>query len=292
MYSDYKRTLDFVTKHKIRISVVKVERNHPHPYKENEVIDFYSVQVSRGTESFIKNWALGDLDLDDENYTIPKLVYGVLSRIPAYLQPTFEEYTMDYYATDYGSITEEEKRIARIWYKNDIELHENAKRVFGDLFDELYSALSGETEFSSQQPKEIHRIMKKENKKAIIKAISTATSMHNDFSALAAILAYNGQDDNRIELSKYIQRRDLAKSRATKAKWYYEIITTFHAASAILHNGKHFYHCMVTDIDMDDLKDYLRERAKVLLSEKVSLSSWAGRVRAATLKTLDLEELI
>ena len=39
MNSDYKRALDFVTKHKIRISVVKVEKNHPHPYRDNEVVD-------------------------------------------------------------------------------------------------------------------------------------------------------------------------------------------------------------------------------------------------------------
>lgn len=286
MNSDYKRALDFVTRHKIRMSVVKVERNHPHPYKENEVVDFYSIEISRGTESFIKKWGLGDLDLDDGNYSFPALVYGVLSRIPLFLQPTFEEY-----ALDSGAKTEEEQGKAMIWYKNDIELYENAKRVLGDLSEELFNVLSGETQISSK-PKEDYSIMKKENKKAIMEAISAATSMHDNFSALAKILAYEGQYDERIEMSNYIQRMNIAKSKATKAKWYYKIITTFHSASAILHNGKYFYKCMVTDIDMDDLKHYLRERAKELLSEKVSPSSWAGRVRTATLKTLDLEELI
>jgi hypothetical protein len=286
MDSDYKRALDFVTKHKIRISVVKVERNHPHPFRENEVVDFYSVKVSRGTESFLKKWGLGDLDLDEGNYNFPALVYGVLNRIPLYLHPTFEEYVLDS-----GAETEEEQRIAKIWYKDDIELHENAKHVLGDLFEELYGTLSGETNLSSQS-KKVQRILKKKNERAIMTATSAATSMHANFSALAKILAYEGQYDERIELSKYIQRMSIAKSKATKAKWYYEIIKTFHSASAILHNGKYFYKCMVTDIDMDDLKHYLRERAIELLSEKVSPSSWGGRVRAATLKALDLEELI
>jgi hypothetical protein len=286
MNSDYKKALDFVAKHKIKISVDKVERNHPHPYRENEVVDFYSIKVSRGTESFIKKWALGDLELDEGNYNFPALVYGVLSRIPLFLQPTFVEY-----ALDSGAETEEEQRIAKIWYKDDIELHENAKRVLGDLFDELSEALYGESE-PSLQPKEVHHILKKENEQAIMTAISNSTQMHNNFSALAKILAYEGQYDDRIELSKYIQRRDMAISKATKVKWYYEIITTFHAASAILHNGKYFYKCMVTDIDMDDLKHYLQERAKELLSDKVSSTSWAGKVRAATLKSLDLKELI
>ena len=49
---------------------------------------------------------------------------------------------------------------------------------------------------------------------------------------------------------------------------------------------------MVKDIDMDDLKNYLRDRAIVLLSEKVSPTSWAGMTRAAALKGLDLEEMI
>jgi len=90
----------------------------------------------------------------------------------------------------------------------------------------------------------------------------------------------------------YIERKNKAGTSSTRAKWYYEIITTFHAATAILHNGKHFYKSMVTDIDMDDLKEYLREQAKVHLSEKVSPNTWRGQVRIAALKSLDLEELI
>ena len=134
--------------------------------------------------------------------------------------------------------------------------------------------------------------MKKENLLAINDATHNARSMHHNFSALQKILLYDGTPDERIEMSMYIQRRDKAKSPVTKAKWYYKLITTFHAASAILHNGQHFYKCMVTNVDMDDLKNYLRERAKELLTEKPSVSSWAARVRAATLESLDLDEMI
>lgn len=92
---DFNKAFDFVTRNGISIKVVKVERNHPHPYEAGEMVDLYSVEVKRGTESFIKKWALGDLDLDDENYTYPALVYGVLHRIPLYFQERFEDYARD-----------------------------------------------------------------------------------------------------------------------------------------------------------------------------------------------------
>ena len=276
---DFNKAFDFVTRNGISIKVVKVERNHPHPYEAGEVVDLYSVEVKRGTESFIKKWALGDLDLDDEDYSYPALVYGVLHRIPLYFQERLEEY-----ARDCGAETEEQRRTAKIWYENDLELLANARRVFGELYDEI------ETVFS-YEPGDF-AVMKKENKKAVMKAISTSTLMHDNFSALAAILAYDGQVDDRVELSKYIQRRDAATSKAAKAKWYHKIISIFYSASATFHNGKNRYPDMVKDIDMDDLKKYLRDKAIVLLAEKVSLSSWEGKVRAAALKFLDLEELI
>ena len=122
--------------------------------------------------------------------------------------------------------------------------------------------------------------------------IRTSQSLHHNFTALEAILAYKGQVDDRNKLSKYIRRRYIVKSKAAKAKWYYKIISVFHSASAIFHNGQYFYKDMVKDIDMDDLKNYLRDRAIVLLSEKVSPTSWAGMTRAAVLKSLDLEEMI
>lgn len=117
--------------------------------------------------------------------------------------------------------------------------------------------------------------------------------MHLNFTSLLKIISYsNSRFKHSSELSGYLEKINNAKSSATKAKWYYQIISTFHAASAILHNGKYFYNCMVTKIDMDDSKAYLKEQARIHLSEKVSLTTWAGLVREASLKGLDLEELI
>jgi hypothetical protein len=132
MDSDYKEAFDFVTRNGISIKVVKVERDQPHPYEAGELVDLYCVEVKRGAESFLKKWTLDDLDLDDEDYTYPALVYGVLHRIPLYFQESFEEYAMDC-----GSETEEQRRVAKIWYENDLELLANARRVFGDLYDEI-----------------------------------------------------------------------------------------------------------------------------------------------------------
>jgi hypothetical protein len=134
--------------------------------------------------------------------------------------------------------------------------------------------------------------MKKENNIPVWNAIHNARLMWGDFSALEKILLYNDGTNSRSELFKYIDRKNKATTPATKAKWYYEIINTFHAASAILHNSKITYKCMVTDIDMDDLKEHLKEQAKVHLAERVSPSTWRGQVRIAALKGLDLEELI
>lgn len=134
--------------------------------------------------------------------------------------------------------------------------------------------------------------MNKENNIPVQNAIHNARQLFGDFSALEKVLLYNEGTNSHSELLKYIEGKNKAKTDATRAKWYYKIITTFHAASAILHNSKHTYKCMVTDIDMNDLKAYLREQAKVHLSERVSPSTWRGQVRIAALKGLDLEELI
>lgn len=137
MNREHRKAFDFVIRNDISIEVVKVERGHPHPYEADRVIDFYSVEVSRGTESFIKKWTLGDLGLDDEDYTFPALVYGVFSRIPLYLYSSFEEYAMEC-----GAKT---KEVAKIWYENDLELHKNARRVFGNLFYKIQSIFDDET---------------------------------------------------------------------------------------------------------------------------------------------------
>lgn len=132
MRSEYYKAYDFVTKHKISIEVVNIERNHPRPFEENEFFDLYSVQVSRGTESFIC-----DLVFDDDDFLYDELAYAVLYLIPLWIQPTFEEFVVDYYDSDYETVSEEKKRIAMFIYSHDVKLHKNAKRVFGDLFDEL-----------------------------------------------------------------------------------------------------------------------------------------------------------
>jgi hypothetical protein len=134
--------------------------------------------------------------------------------------------------------------------------------------------------------------MKQESIMAIHKASSNANQMHQDFTNLEKILRYH---DHRFtkdsELSLYLEKRDNTKTSAT-AEWYYKIITIFHSASAILHNGKYHYQGMMTDIDMEELKEFLREKARFFLKKKVTPSTWAGQVRMAALKMLDLEELI
>lgn len=49
---------------------------------------------------------------------------------------------------------------------------------------------------------------------------------------------------------------------------------------------------MMTNIDMDELKEFLRDQAKFFQVKKISSSMWSGQVREAALKSLDLEELI
>jgi predicted RNA-binding protein with EMAP domain len=83
-----------------------------------------------------------------------------------------------------------------------------------------------------------------------------------------------------------------AQSERTRAKYYYEIITMFHSASAILHNGRYHYKDLMGDIDMEEIKQFLKEKAKSLLKEVPSRQSWSWQVREAALKSLDLDDMI
>lgn len=135
-------------------------------------------------------------------------------------------------------------------------------------------------------------IMKKKNIQAINVVANKARLMYNNFSALEEIMRFDDQASIECNLSKYLSRREDAKTPATRARWNYEIVSLFHSAAGILWNGKHHYKDDVINIDMVELKEYLREKARFFLAFKPSASSWQGKVRQAALKSLDLEELI
>lgn len=137
-------------------------------------------------------------------------------------------------------------------------------------------------------------MLSKKNNLSVHKAADNARQMHHDFSALMEILAFEDCDpfDTRITLVKYLQKKVFSKSAKTKAKYYYEIITMFHAATAILHNGRYHYKPLMEDVDLEEIKEYLKKHAMVLLKDKPYIHSWAWQVREAALKSLDLDDMI
>lgn len=134
----------------------------------------------------------------------------------------------------------------------------------------------------------------KKNEHAIDEVFQKVNLAENNFRALIEIMVFDTLEtlDTRNTLAKYYHKMINAKSAQARAKYYYEIITMFHSASAILHNGKYHYKDLMGDIDADEIKQFLKEKAKSLLKEVPSQQSWSWQVREAALKSLDLEDMI
>ena len=134
----------------------------------------------------------------------------------------------------------------------------------------------------------------KKNEHAIDEVFQKVNLAENNFRALIEIMVFDTLEtlDTRNMLAKYYQKMIDAKSTQARAKYYYEIITMFHSASAILHNGKYHYNDLMGDIDADEIKQFLKVKATTLLKEKPNQNSWSWQVREAALKSLDLEDMI
>jgi len=137
-------------------------------------------------------------------------------------------------------------------------------------------------------------MISKRNERAIYEVSQKVNLAENNFRALIEIMVFDTLEtlDARNTLAKYYQKMIDAKSTQARAKYYYEIITMFHSASAILHNGKYHYNDLMGDIDADEIKQFLKEKARTLLKEIPSEKSWSWQVREAALKSLDLEDMI
>ena len=137
-------------------------------------------------------------------------------------------------------------------------------------------------------------MISKRNERAIYEVSQKVNLAENNFRALIEIMVFDTLEtlDTRNTLAKYYHKMINAKSAQARAKYYYEIITMFHSASAILHNGKYHYKDLMGDIDADEIKQFLKEKAKSLLKEVPSQQSWSWQVREAALKSLDLEDMI
>ena len=130
--------------------------------------------------------------------------------------------------------------------------------------------------------------MTKENCRKIEELVNKVRLMHDNLTALDEIIRFDHQGRVECELSKLISKRDIATTYVTKAKWNEKIVSIFHSASAILWNGEHHYKDEVKDIDMDERKEFLREKAKQFLTFEPKKPSWQYKVREATFKTLGL----
>jgi len=137
-------------------------------------------------------------------------------------------------------------------------------------------------------------MISKRNERAIYEVSQKVNLAENNFRALIEIMVFDTLEtlDTRNMLAKYYQKMIDAKSTQARAKYYYEIITMFHSASAILHNGKYHYNDLMEGIDMDEIKQFLKEKARKLLKEITSDKSWSWQVIEAALKSLDLEDMI
>ena len=137
-------------------------------------------------------------------------------------------------------------------------------------------------------------MISKRNERAIYEVSQKVNLAENNFRALIEIMVFDTLEtlDTRNMLAKYYQKMIDAKSTQARAKYYYEIITMFHSASAILHNGKYHYNDLMEGIDMDEIKQLLKEKARTLLKEIPSEKSWPWQVREAALKSFDLENMI
>ena len=134
----------------------------------------------------------------------------------------------------------------------------------------------------------------KKNDRAINEVFHKVNLAEHNFRALVEIMVFDTLKtlDTRNILAKNYQKMIDAQSAKTRAKYYSEIISMFHSASAILHNGKYHYKDLMEDIDMDEIKQFLKEKAKTLLEEKPSPQSRSWQIREAALKGLDLEDMI
>lgn len=137
-------------------------------------------------------------------------------------------------------------------------------------------------------------MISKRNERAIDEVFHKVYLAENNLRALIEIMVFDTLEtlDTRNTLAKYYQKMIDAKSTQARAKYYYEIITMFHSASAILHNGKYHYNDLMGDIDANEIKQYLKVKATTLLKEKPNQNSWSWQVREAALKSLDLEDMI
>lgn len=140
----------------------------------------------------------------------------------------------------------------------------------------------------------MHYMITKKNQRAIDEVFHKVYLAENNLRALIEIMVFDTLEtlDTRNMLAKYYQKMIDAKSTQARAKYYYEIITMFHSASAILHNGKYHYNDLMEGIDMDEIKQFLKDKARTLLKEIPSEKSWSWQVREAALKSLDLEDMI
>lgn len=134
----------------------------------------------------------------------------------------------------------------------------------------------------------------KKNDLAINEVFHKVYLAENNFRALIEIMVFDTlkKMDTRNVLAKNYQKMIDAQSAKARAKYYSEIISMFHSASAILHNGKYHYKDLMRDIDMEEIKQFLKAKAKILLKEIPSQQSWSWQVREAALKSLDLEEMV